>query len=204
MTLKQLEQWIYFYRPMKSFCSSIFCASKPQISIQLPSKKTIILHHHSYFIYVNLFTELCKNSHNPLAGWETNESHIPVLVPSPWDSQSGFPGLCSSVSAGNPETLALLRRWILALSSMVESCRQRFCYKKQHSGIAASVLGSQEQALRVCSPLPVRDAGFEGYPLLQGLRNPISHWNKQGKGTRKSWLMSGFEIVFSGSLFKIL
>lgn len=52
------------------------------------------------------------------------ESHIPLLMPSPWD-ESGLPGSCSSASAGNPKALALLRCWILALSSMVESCKHR-------------------------------------------------------------------------------
>lgn len=81
---------------------------------------------------------------------------------------------------------------------------QRFCFKKQHSGIAASMLDSQEKALRVCSPLPVKDAGFEGYPFLQGSRNQVSHWKKQREGTGKLWYLSIFKTVFSCSLFKIL
>lgn len=54
------------------------------------------------------------------------ESHIPVvLLSSLWDSELRFPGSHSSPSAGIPGALALVRCWILALSSMVKSCRPR-------------------------------------------------------------------------------
>lgn len=54
------------------------------------------------------------------------ESHLPVvLVSSLWDSELGFPGSHPSPSAGIPGSLALVRCWILALSSMVKSCRPR-------------------------------------------------------------------------------
>lgn len=134
-----------------------------------PKQKIIILLHHSHFIYVNLFIELCKNSHNHLAGWETNVDWVPHpsfgvcslgWVWAPW-----FMLLCFSWQPSSPGFTQMLNFGSQQHGGKLQT--QRFCYKKQHSGIAAPVLGSQEEALRVCSPLPVKDAGFEGYPFLQ-------------------------------------